>query len=85
MEYTKLIDTEFNEEPKVLAVTAPELKFTKAPANTIQLQIEQDGQDAYINLWLSEAILLRDKLDEWIKIKEDYNTSKIEVKGETEL
>ncbi|ELY1979211.1 hypothetical protein ABF179_002403 [Flavobacterium psychrophilum] len=66
MDYTKIIDTEWNDEPKVLALVAPKLTFTNGPANTIQLSIEQDSQDAYIDLWLSEAILLRDKLSEWI-------------------
>ncbi len=73
MEYIKLIDTEYNDDPKVLELIAPKLTFTGGPANTIQLTVEQDSQFAYIDLWLSEAILLRDKLSEWIKIKDDYN------------
>lgn len=76
MDYTKIIDTDYNDEPKVVALVAPKLKFTGGPANTIQLSIEQDGQDAYIDLWLSEAILLRDKLNEWISEKEDWNEPK---------
>jgi hypothetical protein len=76
MDYTKLIDAEHNDEPKTLAVIAPLLKFNNAPANTLQMQIEQDGQEAYINLWLTEAILLRDKLSEWISDKEAYNQTR---------
>ena len=76
MDYTKIIDTEYNDEPKVVALVAPRLTFTGGPANTIQIAIEQDGQDAYIDLWLSEAILLRDKLNEWILEKEDWNEPK---------
>ena len=59
MDYTKIIDTEYNDEPKVVALVAPRLTFTGGPANTIQLSVEQDGQDAYVDLWLSEAILLK--------------------------
>jgi hypothetical protein len=76
MEHIKLIDTEYDGEPKVLALVAPRLQFTGGPANTIQMQIEFDGQEAYTELWLHEAILLRDKLNEWILEKEAYNNKK---------
>ncbi|MBC5835796.1 hypothetical protein G6N05_05300 [Flavobacterium sp. F372] len=71
--FTKIIDIECDGNPKVLTLISPKLELTNAPANTIQMSIEQDGQDAYIDLDLSESILLRDKISEWIKDKEDHN------------
>lgn len=69
MDYIKIIETDYNGEPKSVALCAPKLTFSGGPANTIQLSIEQDGQDAYVDLWLNEAILLRDKLNEWLEEK----------------
>lgn len=71
--FTRLIDKEYIGNPKVLTLISPKLELTNAPANTIELFVEQDGQDASIDLYLSEAILLRDKLSEWITDKENHN------------
>lgn len=64
MEHIKLIDTEHCDEPRVLALVSV------ANEDTLQIQIEQDGGDAYIDIYLEEAILLRDKLNEFISEKE---------------
>lgn len=69
MDYIKIIETDYNGEPKSVALCAPKLTFSGGPANTIQLSIEQDGQDAYIDLWPTEVTLLRDKLNEWLEEK----------------
>jgi hypothetical protein len=73
VDITKIIDLECFGNPKVLTLISPKLELTDAPANTIEMNIEQDGQDASIDLYLSEAILLRDKLSQWIKDKEEHN------------
>ncbi len=69
MEYTEII----NEADKRLAIVAPGLFGLDIPGNVVQIQIEQDDHRAYIDLWLKDAIALRDKLDEWIKIKHDQD------------
>lgn len=68
MEFTELVKDQ--ESERKLAIVAKPLSDGR-PGNFFQIQIEQDDQDAYIDLWLSEAKKLRDKLDEWIKSKED--------------
>lgn len=66
MEYTEIINQGEGDDLRKLAVTAPPLSFTKGPANTIQLQVECDDQEAYMDLWPKEAAALRDKLTEWL-------------------
>lgn len=68
MEYTEIVNDQ--EDERKLAIVAKPLSDGRT-GNFFQIQIEQDDQDAYIDLWLSEAKKLRDKLDEWIKSKED--------------
>jgi len=38
-------------------------------SNDLQIQIEAEGSDHYIDLWKDEVVKLRDRLNEWIKEK----------------
>ncbi len=69
MEYTKIIDEPDPEgwNDRALAL-CPASKFNYG---TLQLQIAQDGTDAYIDLCYNEVKQVVNKLQEWMKEKEE--------------
>ena len=67
MKHYKIIDQEYNDEERKLAVVA--LNFVTAePIDKLQLQVAQDGSDAYIDLSVDEVEKLVGKLNDFLSV-----------------
>lgn len=67
MKYTEITNGIENDEERRLSL-APE-GFMGEPKSTIQLQVCQDGNDAYIDLEEDEVRILIDKLRYWLSVR----------------
>lgn len=67
MKHFKIIDEEHNDEERTLAVVATDF-LSGEPIPELQLQVAQDGNDAYINLSVDEVEGLVNKLNEFLSV-----------------
>lgn len=58
MKTIELIDEEFNDEPRLLRLVPDD--------EDLQLQIESEGNNAYIDLVAEEAFSLQSRINEWL-------------------
>lgn len=69
MKYQKVIDT----DEKSVGMVATKW-FTDEPSRDLQLQIEQDGDDAFIDLSIDEVKLIVGKMNEFLAYWENQCT-----------
>lgn len=67
MKHYKIIEESHNDEERNLAVVATSF-LTGVPIPELQLQIAQDGNDAYIDLTVEEVEKLTLKLNEFLSV-----------------
>lgn len=67
MKHFKIIDEEHNDEERTLAVVATDF-FSGEPIPELQLQVAQDGNDAFIDLSVYEVEKLVNKLNEFLSV-----------------
>jgi hypothetical protein len=67
MKHFKIIDEEYNDEERTLAVVAIDF-LSGEPIPELQLQVAQDGNDSYIDLSVDEVEGLVNKLNEFLGV-----------------
>lgn len=67
MKHYKIIDEEQNDEERTLSVVATDF-MNGEPIPELQLQIAQDGNDAYMDLDVDEVEKLVLKLNEFLSV-----------------
>lgn len=67
MKHYKIIDEEQNDEERTLALVATDF-MNGEPIPELQLQVAQDGNDAYIDLTVDEVEKLVLKLNEFLSV-----------------